>query len=142
MAAAEFALIAPVLLTLLLGSFDVSRMVQERIALGTILRAGAEAAFRDRTKSQIEATMRAASDVRLEGPNTPYVVVPIADQFCKCPPPQAATEFTCVDRTSLSYPCGATVPAYVYWRLSVQKTVETVLLPSRTLNVSITVMIR
>ncbi|MEY4698045.1 MAG: hypothetical protein RIT14_2473 [Pseudomonadota bacterium] len=141
MAAAEFALILPVLVLMLLGSVDLSRMIQERIALAGVLRAGAEAAFREQSKSQIEAAMRAASDLKIGMDNSPYNVVPVADQSCACPATPSVL-FSCVDRTNLAYPCGSTVPAYVYWRMSVSKTVATVFLPERTFNKSITVQIR
>lgn len=140
-AAIEFALIAPILVSLLLGSVDLSRMVQERMALSSILRAGAEGAFREKTKAEIEAAMRAASDLRIGSESAPFVVVPLADQLYALPSaPQ--TLLPCGSQSGTSYLCGASEPVFIYWRLSVSKTVETILLPPRTFNVSLLVQIR
>lgn len=60
-AAAEFTLIASVMLTVLLGVYDVGNAVQERMQLEQALRAGAQYALSwpDQT-SQIEAAISAA----------------------------------------------------------------------------------
>lgn len=140
-AATEFALIAPILVFLLLGSVDLSRMVQERMALSSILRAGAEAAFRERTKPEIEATMRAASDLRVGGDSTPFNVVPLVD-LLYANPAAPGTLLPCAATTAGGYPCGANGPVFIYWRLGLSKTVRTILLPQRTFDVSLLVQIR
>jgi pilus assembly protein CpaE len=60
-AAAEFALIAPIMLTLLLGVYDIGNAIQQRLQLELVVRAGAQYALSwpDQT-SGIEATITAA----------------------------------------------------------------------------------
>jgi len=140
-AAIEFALLFPLLVVMLLGAVDLSRILQERMAIGAVLRAGAEAAFRNQTKAQIELAMLAASGLRIGVSNTPFILSSSADQVCACPA-TPSTFFACVERTSPSYPCGSSVPAFIYWRLNASKSVTTQFLPQVTFNKSLLVQVR
>lgn len=140
-AAAEFAILFPLLVLMLLGSVDLARTIQERLALGGVLRAGAEAAMRQYPKSEIELAMLAASNLRIGVSNAPFGLTTQADQICSCPA-TPTTFFACVDPTSPSYPCGLAEPALVFWRMTAQKTVTTLFLPSTRFEKKLLVQIR
>lgn len=82
--AIEFALIAPLVLTMLLMMTDFGLAVQQRMTMDHILRLGAEAAMRGATEAQIAATLDAAvTDHAHARMSTLVVAAPI--RVCRCP---------------------------------------------------------
>lgn len=125
--AIEFALLAPVLIIALLGTVDVGRALTEQMALGSLLRTGAQSAIAGGDVSTVGQVLRAVKD-------DDSVSVNVA-QICACPEsPQAAV--------ACSTTCAGPGPTAVYYSLVAEKAFSGILMPGRNLSRSIQVQIR
>lgn len=125
--AVEFALLAPILIIALLGTVDVGRAVTEQMALGSLLRTGAQSAIAGGDVSAVKQRLLAAKD-------NDSILVDVA-QICACPEsPQAAV--------ACSTTCAGPGPTSIYYSLVAEKTFTGMFLPSRVLSRTIQVQIR
>lgn len=125
--AIEFALLAPVLLIALMGTVDVGRALTQQMALGSILRTGAQSAIAGGEVSAVNRILLAAKD---DG----SVSVNVA-QMCACPEsPQAAV--------ACSTTCAGPGPTAIYYSLTAEKEFSGLFMPRRTLRQSLQVQIR
>ena len=92
LAAAEFALMAPALLLLLLGGYDVANLVQTSIRLERAARAGAQYAAAD--PSNMAAVQ---SQVIAAWPDLTTANVPLPSHACQCGTTAVACTQTCAD---------------------------------------------
>lgn len=125
--AIEFALLAPVLLIALMGTVDVGRALTQQMALGSILRTGAQSAIAGGEVSSVNRILLAA-----KGDDS--VLVNVA-QMCACPEsPQAAV--------ACSTTCAGPGPTAIYYSLTAEKTFSGLFMPGRTLRQSLQVQVR
>ena len=125
--AIEFALLAPVLLIALMGTVDVGRALTQQMALGSILRTGAQSAIAGSEVSAVNRILLAAKD-------DDSVLLNVV-QMCACPEsPQAAV--------ACSTTCAGPGPTAIYYSLTAEKAFSGLFMPGRTLRQSLQVQIR
>lgn len=139
--ALEFALIAPVLAAMLLATADGGLALYERMTLDHVLRAGAQTAMLDPgpdTVRSILVTTAQKSFPSAEDEVSP-VSIPLPDRYCACPE-NPGVEPAAAPACSTS--CANSNPTYIYYRMSVQKTYESMFIPDIDLSTMIQVQIR
>ncbi|MBV0893421.1 pilus assembly protein [Paracoccus sp. Z118] len=125
--AIEFALLAPFLIFALLGTVDVGRALTEQMALGSILRTGAQSAIAGGDVGAVDRVLRAAKD-------DASVLVAVRP-LCACPENSQA-EVDC------STTCAGPGPTAIYYSLAAQKEFSGIFLPDKLLSRSIQVQVR
>lgn len=121
-AAIEFALLAPILLTMLLACIDLSGVLADRTALDHVLRSGAQAAMADSGTATALAEMQgAASDRFTLGTGAGQLALD-AQKFCACPgSPSSATGCGTI--------CTGNQPTLIFYRLTATKSFSGILFP-------------
>ncbi|MRX51762.1 hypothetical protein GI374_15280 [Paracoccus sp. S-4012] len=125
--AIEFALIAPVLTIALLGAMDVGRAVAEQMAIGTILRTGAQSAISGGDLSTIEQVL-----VTARGDAAVSVKV---ERICACP---ENVQFA----VDCSVTCAGPGATAIYYSLVAEKAFSGMFLPDIQLSRSLQVQVR
>jgi len=125
--AIEFALLSPVLIIALLGTVDVGQALTQQMALGSLLRTGAQSAIAGSDTSTVKRVLLAAKD-------DASVSVDVA-QICACPEsPQEAVD--------CSTTCAGPGPTAVYYSLTAEKSFSGIFLSGTLLSRSIQVQVR
>ena len=140
--AVEFALLAPVLILACLGTVDIGMAVSQRAVINDSLRAGVQGAIvdlgQDKVRDLVETVASGSMntspnlDIRLSGGD----FIASAARFCVCPG-SVSTTVSCSTGT-----CSGSAKPFVYYRISAQKTYDTILLPSVPLRGSILVQVQ
>lgn len=142
-AAAEFAIGAPMMIFAMVIMTDLGLAIHERMNLDQAVRAGAEFAMHEVSDTNdIENLMKGAAtgyysdtDAGWDAQNiTPPTVG--ATQWCECP-----------ENPGASVACGSTIcsndlPPSVYYQLTASKTYKAIILPDIALNTEIRVQVR
>lgn len=146
-AAVEFSLFAPILFFCCLATVDLGMAVNERMAIGHVLRAGAQSAM----DNPGEATVKDVLEETAKGSNYSVNVVSSSDgahasassesltigveRYHACPEdPQAKVAEGTI--------CADDQTTYVYYRLAAAKIYEAMILPSITFRPALEVQIR
>ena len=124
--AIEFALLAPVLIVALLGTVDVGRALTEQMALGSLLRTGAQSAMAGGDVSKINQVLHAAKDDSIS--------LDVA-RVCACPE-NAGTAVDC------STTCAGPASTAIYYHVNAAKTFSGIFLPDIPLSRSLQVQVR
>lgn len=137
LAAVEFATLAPVMLVMVLAALDLSGALSNRMAIGHILRAGAQVAMAHPGTAAVQSTMQGAA---LGFPLAPSggaagTLALMAELRCACPEiPQTATACTTV--------CTGSQPATIAYRLRAEFRQTAHILPDMTFAPVLEVQIR
>lgn len=115
--AVEFALIAPLIATALLGVVDLGRAEYEKMSLDHALRAAAQKAMSDPGTAAVEQVLREAAAANFTDANgvlsSDLTIAPPA-RFCACP-----------DNMTAAVACSTTCPngrhTYVYYKMTASK---------------------
>lgn len=124
--AIEFALLAPVLIVALLGTVDVGRALTEQMALGSLLRTGAQTAMAGSDLSRIDHVLHAAKDDS---------VVLDVKRVCACPEDAGAA-------VDCSTTCAGPAATAIYYHIDAKKTFSGIFLPDIPLSRSLQVQVR
>jgi Flp pilus assembly protein TadG len=137
--AAEFALLAPMLVFAVLATVDLGLAISERLTIGHILRAGAQSAIGDVGTANVDLVLRttAAKNMSVAAAGTSGNDTSLAltvTRICSCPS-QPSVALAC------STTCAANAPTQIYYVLSGKKTYSGLILPrfaqSKTLEVQV-----
>lgn len=135
-AAIEFAALAPVLVTMVVASMDLSGALAERMALGHAMRSGAQVAIADPGTAPVLAAMRGAAPTFTIGTTVgPKTLVLNASRVCACPD----TPTNYVACTTI---CPGSRATYISYRLTGQKVYDAMLVPDMTFSDVLEVQIR
>lgn len=129
-AAVEFALLAPVIVLMMVSTFDVGTSISQRMALDGVLRNGIQTAMNDGSVDQILNSMQVAADGSFGEGQTQLSAV----QICSCDTAgggAVSCDTTCVGG-----------PPNIFVEMSAQLSPDSVMLPSLTLAPTIIVQIR
>lgn len=141
-AAIEFSLIAPILFFSLLATIDAGMAINERMVVDQALRAGAEQAMYDPGAPAVESVARDAArqafSVDGSGGSLGNMSVNVVE-FCTCP---AASGIQVACSALCTAPSGDQSVPYKYYRLSGQKTYQSIIIPAMTFNSEMTVQVR
>lgn len=122
-AAIEFAALAPVMLLMMVASLDLSGALRERMAIGHILRAGAQVAMADPGTATVRAAMVGAAQGFTIGTTAgPRTLTLVAQRLCACP----GAPDTVVGCTTI---CTGSQPTYVRYSLQAEKLYDAALVP-------------
>jgi pilus assembly protein CpaE len=143
-AAAEFGLIAPILIFSALTALDFGLAFSSKMGIDHVVRAGAAAAIENASEEKIEDVMRGAEPERTSGTpeDEPDLVIesnPLevsANRFCVCP---GAEPGETVDCTAI---CPGPLAPYVYYKLDAHKMYNGILLRSVELNSAARIQVR
>lgn len=124
--AIEFALLVPVLVLALLGTVDVGRALTEQMALGSLLRTGAQTAMTGGDLSRIEQVLHAAKD--------DSIALDVA-RICACPE-NVGTAVGCATT------CSGPAPTAIYYHINAKKTFLGLFIPNIPLSRSLQVQVR
>ncbi len=136
--AVEFALIMPVLGFGLLATLDVALSAHERMAIGHVLRAGAQVALEDPGADQVQAVLSATATEFVVGcPRTrnPLSLCVAVDAYCQCPGASGQVDCTSTATCSASR-------IQRYYRLRAEKQRENLVLPSFSFAPQLVVQVR
>ena len=135
-AAIEFAALAPVLVFMVLGALDLTGALTERMAIGHVLRAGAQVAMTDPGPTAVQGTMTTvARDFTLGTTPGPRTLVLTSQKRCACPG-VPETEVAC---TTI---CTGSQPTTISYRLRAEKRYNANLLPDMRFVSELEVQIR
>ncbi len=137
-AAIEFGLIAPLLVMAIVTAYDLSRMVETRRGLVSVVRAGVEAGLRDgpNVETKVAQAMLAAQHLyfgaeALQPTQTTFTKV------CACPgSPNVAQP--CTSAAQPVYPCGTTVAELVFYVFTATTRLDMLVFPERVIDTSAT----
>ncbi|MBC7285326.1 TadE/TadG family type IV pilus assembly protein [Hoeflea sp.] len=125
--AVEFALLAPFLIVALLGTADIGRALAEQMAIGSLLRTGAQSALAGGDLATINQVLDVAK-------GDPSVVVGVA-RICACPENSQAP-------VDCSTTCTGQAPTNIYYSLDAEKMFSGIFLSSIPLSRSLQVQVR
>lgn len=137
LAAVEFATLAPVMLVMLLAALDLSGALANRMAIGHVLRAGAQVAMAHPGTAAVQAAMQgAAQEFRLGAADGAAGTLSLTTELrCTCPSaPQTAVACTTV--------CTGSQPATIAYRLRAELRHAARLVPDMTFAPLLEVQIR
>lgn len=135
-AAIEFAALAPVLLLMVVGSLDLSGALRERMAIGHVLRAGAQVAMADPGAASVQAAMSGTAEgFSLGATAGPRTLTLTAQRICACPgAPDTAVACSTV--------CTGSQPTYIRYTLQAEKLYDAALVPDMRYSGTLEVQIR
>lgn len=135
-AAIEFAALAPVLVTMVIASMDLSGALAERMALGHAMRSGAQVAIADLGTAAVLGAMKGAAPTFTIGttPDKKTLALNVT-RVCACP--DAPTTY--VACTTI---CTGSQATFISYRLTGQKVYDAILVPDMTFSDVLEVQIR
>lgn len=136
-AAVEFGLIAGfVLAPMVLASLDLSGALKERMAIGHVLRAGAQVAMADPGASAVASAMAGAAEgFRLGATKDARTLHLTATRFCACPNAPA-------QHVGCTTVCTGNLAPYIGYRLRAEKDYAANLVPDMSFSDTLEVQIR
>lgn len=135
-AAIEFAALAPVLVTMVIASMDLSGALAERMALGHAMRSGAQVAIADPGTAPVLAAMKGAAPDFTTGTTADAGTLALnVSRVCACPD----TPTTYVACTTV---CTNSQATFISYRLTGEKVYDAILVPDMTFADVLEVQIR
>lgn len=146
-AAVEFGLFAPILFFACLATVDLGLALNERMAIGHVLRAGAQSAMADPGEAEVEQVLEDTA----KGSNFSVNIVSGTDQPYASASADTLTiavekYHACPEDPLVEVPqgtiCASTEPTYVYYRMAGGKIYQAMILPDITFGPAIDVQVR
>lgn len=139
LAATEFAMLAPVLVFMVLAALDLTTALTERMAIGHVLRSGAQVAMADPGPAQVRAAMQGMAEGFRLGTDTAGGELSLtAELRCACP----AAPQTAVSCGTGGTVCAGNQPTTIAYRLQARKNHDSRLLPDMASAMLLEVQIR
>lgn len=134
-AAAEFALLSPILFFIGLGTVDLGLALTERMTIDHILRSGANVAMDNAGIQSVRKVLEAAAKKNFTVGAGEYSISFSVDYYFACP---ADPEIEVTATTE----CAPEVPPSTYYRLSATKTYAGIIIPDLGMNPALKVQVR
>ena len=141
--AVEFAMIMPALVIACISMADLGRALYERMAIDHVLRSAAQTAMGNPGEEAVETVLKATAkrNFVVAGETSDTIATGVqpltvgVDRYCACPEDRS----TWVDCSTI---CPASVPNFVFYRMSGAKVFDGMVIPSINLNRAVDVQVR